>query len=354
MTSWAYTSDSPLDQEDDADERYSVQNETSRALHLQQQHEPHLQSRRRLASPRPELNETEERQQMVNYLGGLYPPVDKDMLPLYLRDTEDMENSPVFLDMYTPSGQAVRRNKDLVFFWHIPKASGSTMKYIMNTCFGLRRNEQTEKEPSMTYSRENVFNMDTSSPAGLSFSFANQLVNSKAVDVIVSNYFLSGSALFTEQHLGKAFAILRHPAEISLSLFHYRKQAKWERSFRDDWKKMSFHEYVESEYYMDNWMVRQLTGTMPWVELDGAHLNRAKWVMERKIFVGVMSELDESMRQFRSHFQWGERTPNCASEVLHGPHANENKHPQMAGGGGKHGCCWLRRRSGTLVCIILR
>lgn len=327
IISWADTSESPLVQEDDADERHSAQNETSRALHLQlqQQHEPHLQSRRRLHSPKPELNETEERQQMVNYLGGLYPPVDKDMLPLYLRDTEDTTNSQLFLDMYNPSGEAVKRNRDLVFFWHIPKASGSTMKYIMNLCFGLRRNEQTEEQPSMTYSRENVFNMDTNSPAGLSFSFANQLVNSNTVDVIVSNYFLSGSALFTDMHLGKTFAILRHPAETSLSLFHGKKG-----------KKLTFHDYVASDYYMDNWMVRQLTGTMPWVEMNEAHLDRAKLVMKRKIFVGVLSEIDETMRQLKAHFQWEEKEPNCAREILHSKRANENAHLPLQGGrGGK-------------------
>ena len=45
---------------------------------------------------------------MKNFIGGLYPPVDKDTLPLYLRDSLD-------------AGTELSRPLDLVYFWHIPK-----------------------------------------------------------------------------------------------------------------------------------------------------------------------------------------------------------------------------------------
>ena len=188
----------------------------------------------------------------------------------------------------------------------------------------------------MEYARQNILNMDTSSPEGLSFSFANQIANSNKVDVIVSNYFLSGSALFTDLHRGKTFTILRHPIELALSLFHYRRKASWERSYREDWSKLSFHEYVESPDYMDSWMTRQLTGTMPWVELNESHLERAKLIMKRKIFVGVMSDIDETIRQLKAHFRWEEKEPQCAYNYLHASPTNQNAHPQLQGGrGGK-------------------
>lgn len=183
---------------------------------------------------------------------------------------------------------------------------------------------------------ENILNMDTSSPDGLSFAFANQIVNSNKVDVIVSNYFLSGSALFTDLHKGKTFTILRHPVDIALSLFHYRRKASWERSFRKDWNTLTFHDYVSSDDYMDSWMVRQLTGTMPWVELNESHLERAKLVMKRKIFVGVLEEMDETIRQFKMHFGWEEKQPFCAYNYLHDTPTNKNEHPGLQGGrGGK-------------------
>lgn len=265
---------------------------------------------------------------MRSYLGGLYPPVDKDMLPLYLRDTFATN------EKNTVSNYMNQRN--IVFFWHIPKASGSTIKNIMNFCYNLKRAEKLNPEPSMEYARDNILNMDTSSPDGLSFSFANQIVNSDKVDVIVSNYFLSGSALFTDIHHGKTFTILRHPIDLALSLFHYRRKATWERSYRKDWMTMTFTDYVSSEQYMDNWMVRQLTGTMPWIPLNNSHLERAKTIMRRKIYVGVLTEMDETLRQLKWHYGWEEKTPYCAYNYLHDSPSNSNKHPGLQGGrGGK-------------------
>ena len=43
-----------------------------------------------------------------NFLGGLFPPVDKEMMPLYLRETLDV-------------GTDLSNSLDLVYFWHIPK-----------------------------------------------------------------------------------------------------------------------------------------------------------------------------------------------------------------------------------------
>jgi len=293
--------------------------------------------RRRLASRKPLLDDETQQKQMRSYLGGLYPPVDKNMLLLYLKDTTDTEDV-LLLNLSHKSGEPVTRKRDLVFFWHIPKASGSTMKNIMNFCFDLSRAEKLEEKATMVFVRDNILNMDTSTPDGLSHAFANQLANSNKVDVIVSNYFLSASALFTDQHLGKTFTIMRHPVDVALSLFHYRRTAKWERSYRKDWLSLSFMDYVSGDDYMDNWMVRQLTGTMPWVELNDSHLERAKLMLRTKIFVGVLTEIDETLRQLKAHYGWEEKDkekPRCAYNYLHSEKpSNANKHPGLQGGRG--------------------
>lgn len=102
--------------------------------------------RRRLKARRPVLDEATQQKHLKSYLGGLFPPVDKAIMPLYLRDTSEASGVKV-LDLSNPSGQAVATNSDLVFFWHIPKASGSTMKNILNFCFDLKRAEQVKKKP---------------------------------------------------------------------------------------------------------------------------------------------------------------------------------------------------------------
>ena len=52
-----------------------------------------------------------------NFIGGLYPPVDKDMMPLYLRDSLD-------------AGTELSRPLDLVYFWHIPKVGSFVRSFV--------------------------------------------------------------------------------------------------------------------------------------------------------------------------------------------------------------------------------
>ena len=104
--------------------------------------------RRRLQSS-PQLDEETLQKQMRSYLGGLYPPVDRDMLPMYLRNIDDTE---VHWVLDYSSGEAKAKSTDVIFFWHIPRVGGSTMKNIMNYCFMLKRAEKTlEGDPVSFY-----------------------------------------------------------------------------------------------------------------------------------------------------------------------------------------------------------
>merc|ERR1719221_1482167 len=81
-------------------------------------------------------------------------------------------------------------------------------------------------------------------------------------------------------------------------------------------------------------MVRQLTGTMPWVELNDSHLERSKALMSKKIFVGIQSQMDETIRQLKGHFGWQERESLCSYNLIHDKPANTNTHPGLPGGRG--------------------
>eukprot|EP00804_Cyclotella_cryptica_P007166 CCRYP_009717-RA/>CCRYP_009717-RA protein AED:0.37 eAED:0.37 QI:88/0.5/0.66/1/0.5/0.66/3/0/302 len=167
--------------------------------------------------------------QIKQYLGGLYPKVDRNFMPLYLRDTlQPRKVDPKW-------GEIV--DGDLPFFWHIPKASGSTMKNIMNFCFNLKRAEKVYGEA-----------------------------------------------------------------------------------------------YVASDEYIGNWMVHQLTGTMPWVELTDDHLAQAKSVLQAKVFVGIASQMDETLRQLKRYFHWIEERPFCVFNYLHSTPTNSNSHPKIQRG----------------------
>ena len=72
-----------------------------------------------------ELNQ----KQMRSYLGGLIPAVDENILPMFLRNTLETKGGYA-MDLYGGSGEPVLKNRDLVFYWHIPRSGGLTMKNI--------------------------------------------------------------------------------------------------------------------------------------------------------------------------------------------------------------------------------
>ncbi|EJK47468.1 hypothetical protein THAOC_33805 [Thalassiosira oceanica] len=265
------------------------------------------------------------------FLGGIYPEVDERRMPLHLRN--------VVRDQDDPSNHAGQSNSnDLVYFWHVPKASGSTIKNVLNYCFELRRAEKTQDVASMEYPRSpRVLNMDTATPDGLQHSLEQDLTSSGLVDVIISNYFLGGAALFNADHQAQTFTVLRHPIEQAFSLFHYRKRARWERSYRADLRKVHFREYISSPSYVDNWLTRQLTNSVPGEELTEGHFNLAKLILNTKIFVGLQDEMDETLRLLAAHFGWEEVDTGCVDMVTH-EKFNSMPHPVI--NGGRQGPIW--------------
>jgi hypothetical protein len=135
---------------------------------------------------------------------------------------------------------------DLIFQWHIPKAAGTNTKAILSHCFHLARAEQRKYPESFEFFN-NVMNLDTSSIAGIARAIENNLAHHDLLDVITSSYVHEGAAIFTKKNQGRLFAIMRHPVEISESMFHYLGKATWERTYNKDLKNMTLLEYATSK-----------------------------------------------------------------------------------------------------------
>eukprot|EP01082_Thalassiosira_pseudonana_P000486 g1631.t1 g1631 contig10:2473250-2474278(-) len=234
------------------------------------------------------------------YLGLILP--EEESMPLYLRNT--MELVPRAAD-----------GQDLIFYWHVPKAGGQLMKNIMSVCYGLRRAERLKEPASLEMVHEMIVNVDTSTPEGIQEARDLHLADSGKVDVIASSFVLSASSLFNANHRGRAFTILRHPVDNAASLFWTRKQ------LRPDLRvKYTLAQYAMQDWYPDNWVTRQLTGTLPHEELSQIHLDRAKNILSNKFFVGISDQMEESLRQLKAYYGW-QPVPgreHCVPDLLHG------------------------------------
>ncbi len=136
-----------------------------------------------------------------------------------------------------------------------------------------------------------------------------KLVESEIADVIFSPLLHESTRLFdnASNHKGRVFCLFRHPLERAVSLFHYLKQASWEPTFSERLKTITtVEEYAVSEFAENNWMTRFLTNEMSG-QLTRAHLEIAKEILRRKVFVGLTLDMEASFERFMTFFGWNKQ-----------------------------------------------
>jgi len=209
---------------------------------------------------------------------------------------------------------------DLIFQFHIPKAAGTSTKAIFTECFHLTRADQIAMPESYKYINH-VFNVDTSTIAGISRAQDFGLAEKNLVDVVTSSYLHEGCTLLTEQNKGRLFVMMRHPVETAISLFYYLGNAKWERMYRPELKNMTLYEYATATnegLRIDNWMTRYLSRKFqgPLQETD---IQLAKDIISQKALLGLTEDFEESMRRFDLFHglgTWSSEGMNCVNKHI--------------------------------------
>ncbi len=106
------------------------------------------------------------------------------------------------------------KEKDIPFYFHIPRAGGSTVKDILGSCYGLvgatdvgsRGKDMvnaTKLEVITTREGSKYVNVDTTTLEGIEEAKELKLVESGLVDYVVTQRLHAASELFTEDHKGR-------------------------------------------------------------------------------------------------------------------------------------------------------
>eukprot|EP00970_Alexandrium_tamarense_P013760 scaffold3665_cov214-Alexandrium_tamarense.AAC.2 len=163
------------------------------------------------------------------------------------------------------------------------------------------------------FDKGTLLNVDTSTPEGIQEAKELDVLNSGKIDFIASSYVLSAASLFTADHRGRSFTVLRHPVDTAASLFWTLKEMQPQLK-----TKYTLAKYVRQDFYPDNWMTRQLTGTLPHEELTPRHLDRAKNILSAKFFVGIEEQMEETLRQLQAFYGWEDKTGTgtCVADLL--------------------------------------
>mmetsp|Transcript_42145 Transcript_42145/g.61808 ORF Transcript_42145/g.61808 Transcript_42145/m.61808 type:complete len:380 (+) Transcript_42145:85-1224(+) len=259
--------------------------------------------------------------------------------------TQQRKDVPLYLeDRLADLSEPYRKGKDVPFYWHVHKSGGTTMQNFLSECFGLveanhrggLNNHEADKELQIVEMFGNKYvNVDTSNPQGIARAKKLGLTPSGLADVIFSPYFHEGSSLFSKEHQGRMFAVLRHPILRAESLFSYLAVATWEEQYRPDFANMTIEEYASDPMAQNNFMTRFLVNK-PEGQLMQEDVEVAKEILRKKCLIGLIDNMDESLNRFTRYFGWlamGNATQQheCKQNYFH---ENTNTHDVVQPGSG--------------------
>ena len=230
---------------------------------------------------------------------------------------------------------------DTAVFFHVPKAGGSAMEYLYGSCYDLTLATEVGGNPDMVQgidpSHLSVFttnwgvdmvNVDSTTHDGLDRAEKLHLAESGLSDIIFTSYIHHAAKLFTPDYRGRVFTIMRHPVERAASEFFYLQYATWETTYAPETKDWTVQQYAASDHAEHDWVTKNLLG-IPRQELTDEDLEKAKYILEEKVLIGLIDRMEESVDRFNKYFGWEEppdKVP-CAEDMLgHKSSAGSNSH----------------------------
>jgi hypothetical protein len=245
-------------------------------------------------------------------------------------------------------------SKDTAFFFMIPKSGTTTLGYYLSHCVTngmvmanaagpkilaeqqrlsneadadrISTSVPTQLEVVERHNGQKYINIDVTTRDGLDLAGELGLAESAMADVLVSASVVQVASIFNPQHQAHMFLLMRHPIQRVLSEFYYVQIAEWEPQSYKPWlKDWTLEQYVVADFYVDNFVTRQLVGKLSTrAALNAKDLDQAKHLIDTKCLIGLTMEYKESLRRFQHYFGW-QHNQTCVDDVFtHKENANAN------------------------------
>ena len=177
-------------------------------------------------------------------------------------------------------------------------------------------------------------NVDVTTMEGIARASRLNFASTGLADVIFTPLLRESAELLLDgdKHKGRMFAVFRSPVDRIVSLFYYLQQATWEPTYNAEYASMTIDEYARSPLCESNWMVRSLVNKMEG-PLEPSDIAIAKEIIRQKCIIGLLDEMDETIRRFHSFFGFeNDEALTCARQnfaVAGGSQSNSHKHPKL-------------------------
>eukprot|EP00956_Cyclotella_meneghiniana_P033082 scaffold93044_cov72-Cyclotella_meneghiniana.AAC.6 len=151
----------------------------------------------------------------------------------------------------------------------------------------------------------------------------------------------AGEKLYSPEHPGRYLALFRHPVDRAVSMFYYLQSATWERSYRPEWKDMTVLEWAGLPNAERDYMVHKLVNKRFDEEVGEVDLIVAKELVRQRFVVGLMEDMEESVRRFNVALGLDvvgdERNRECMREFFGDKEDEEKEENGGAAAGGDEG-----------------
>lgn len=235
------------------------------------------------------------------------------------------------LCIHAPSSPCVYPSIPFAKHTDIPKSGGTTAKRLYQ-CMGQTLAHRVGADPKYGHSEKDevvvfqphdgkdwkVVNVDTTIKAGILRAKKIGLVQSHTTDLIFTmepNF--AGRELYDEENKGRFLSLFRHPVDRAFSMFYYLQTATWERTYRPEWANITVLEWANLPNAEEDYMVHKLVGKSFGMEADETDLIIAKELVRQRFIVGLMDEMNESIRRFNIVLgldEESERSQKCMVE----------------------------------------
>lgn len=235
---------------------------------------------------------------------------------------------------------AVPQAGDVPLFWRIPFSGSTETEEVFGQCLGLvqasdlgiaKDHRSDSSLATVTVDGSVFLNVDTTTHEGIVRAKELQLVQSGLPDVVETPLLHDAAKhLFDPSHRGQMIAVLRHPVDRTMATYHQLTTGRFHGPNGEILEQLStktLEEYADSEFCDDNWLTRSLVNK-PSGPLKKKDLTQAMAILQRKLFIGLFSDLANSIQHFASHLGWGDQSSSlsmCASELVDKAYAREQE-----------------------------
>jgi len=256
-------------------------------------------------------------------------------------------------DNLEPHGKIPDPSTETVLLWHVPKSGGSTAKAVYE-CLGVTLADRAGVSKQFGHKKDKEIeafrvrrgpggpvyvNVETRSKAGIMKAKRLGLIKSGLADLIfTSDPSFAIAHMYDKDHKGRVVGLFRHPVERLVSKFYYLQMAKWEKTYKPEWKDMSVLEFAVKENYDNDHMVKKLAGIALNETASEEDLLLAMRTVESRFIVGLTDQMEESIYRFNMVIGLdvsNEASQECMGQFFgpNGERRNANPHPHIDVGG---------------------